>query len=99
MEVLKLEKVTGKGNFYVSEADQSKYLLRVVDRQYQGVTKKPVYYMSKVRGSKSEFISGLFPTKDPDTFSYDEKNNIGMKVFKVAIFKDQGQVLELNTAH
>jgi hypothetical protein len=93
MEVLTLTKRTSKGNFFKS--DKGEYWLRNVDRKYEGRRKKPVYYLSEITESGTSFISGFFSTKDPSIFSFDVKNNVGMKEFMTAQFCEQGEKILL----
>jgi len=93
MEILTLTKRTGKGNFF--ESNENKYWLRPVDRDYPGRAKKPEYYLSKIIGKETKFISGFFPTKNENVFSYDVKNQIGMKQFMIAQFLDAGKKIIL----
>ena len=70
------------------------YILKLVDREYSGVRKKPVYYLDrkKAGSKKAEYISGLFSTQRAGVFSLDVKDNIGMKVMYTMSFENGGQV-------
>jgi hypothetical protein len=65
--------------------------VRSVDREYQSVKKKPkMYMMFKSPNGHFKFVSGLFDTADNKTFSFDEKNEVGIKEFYRCQFLDEG---------
>ena len=92
-EVLHLTKSTNNGNFF--ESDKSKYWLRIADREFKGVKNKPEYYLSRKVGNELKFISGFFPTREENKYSYDVKNGQGMKQFMIAEFVNEGEKLIL----
>jgi hypothetical protein len=93
-EVLTLTSRTNKGNFF--ESEKGVYWLRNADREFKGVKNKPLYYLSKKNGKELNFISGFFPTREETIFSYDVKNNVGMKQFMCAEFRDNGNQIILS---
>jgi len=85
-----------KGGVYIDETTGQKYLLRPVDRDYEGVKKKPIYFIDRLTDEgKAKYMSGLFPTKNDDIYSYDIKDRFGIKTYMIARFKDDGAVIEL----
>ena len=85
-----------KGGVYSDETTGQKYLLRPVDRDYEGVKKKPIYFIDRLTDEgKVKYMSGLFPTKNENIYSYDIKDRFGIKIYMIARFKDDGAVIEL----
>ena len=82
-------------SIYVAE-DSDKLILVPVNRSYNQ-TKKPVFYLKRGKGSqKSEYLSGLFATKDPAVFSGDVRNPItSMKQLFTVTFQEGGETLVL----
>lgn len=80
--------------------DKEKLVLVPVNRSYNQ-TKKPVYYIKRGTGNqKVEYLSGLFPTKDPAVFSGDVRNPItGMKQLFTVTFQEGGDSLLLDGLH
>ncbi len=69
-----------KGNIF--QGDNGKYyLLSRTDRKYNK-RKAPVYYLSEKKGGKFVYVSGLFLTEDKGIFSYDIKDEYGLKIMK-----------------
>lgn len=58
-----------------------KLKITAVNRDYTGVQKKPVYYLQELKNGKAHYISGLFPTKTPKIFSFDVKDELGIKKY------------------
>ncbi|MCF7949834.1 MAG: hypothetical protein K9M94_14690 [Spirochaetia bacterium] len=78
-----------------SHPNGGKLILVKVNRTY--TRKPPTYYLKRsIKGSKPEYISGLFPTANPTEFSGDIKDpNTGMKnMFKVC-FHEGGDRLTI----
>jgi phage-related protein len=84
-----------KGGVYSDETTGQKYLLRPVDRDYEGVKKKPIYFIDRLTDEgKVKYISGLFETQKQGVYSLDFKDEItGMKTLYFAEFKEGGEVL------
>lgn len=96
MKLLTRTKVSNAGNWYRSEEGEE-YWLRFVDRKYLGVKKKPKYYLDKLVGKETKYISGFFETKRENVYSFDIKNKVtGMKDYYMATFKNGGEILELS---
>ena len=94
-EILTLTSRTNNGNFF--ESENAKYLLRNCDRKFEGVKNKPQYYISRKTGNELKFLSGLFPTRIENQYSWDEKNAQGMKKFMIAEFVHNGDQLILQS--
>ena len=85
-----------KGASFYKGDDGQVYQVRAVDREYAGRNKPPVFYLERLVGKKPIYISGLFPTPKPDTFSCDLKDAVtGIRVMYDARFRESGEVLEL----
>jgi hypothetical protein len=85
-----------KGASFYKGDDGQAYQVRAVNREYAGRKKPPVFYLERLVGEKPVYISGLFPTPKPDTFSYDLKDAVtGIRVMYDARFRESGEVLEL----
>jgi hypothetical protein len=82
-----------KSGVYISEAGKV-YRLLAVDRAY---TKKkaPVYYLQAIEKNKASYISGVFKTKQAGVFSFDLKDDIGVKVYYKLIVSDAGETIEI----
>ena len=76
-------------------SDGERYLLSVVDRQYPGKTKKPVYFLRVWTGSQWRYLSGLFRTTTEDRFSLDVKDRNGVRSLHTLTFREGGAVAEL----
>ena len=85
-----------KGASFYQGDDGQVYQVRAVNREYPGRKKPPVFYLERLVGEKPVYISGLFPTPKPDTFSYDLKDAVtGIRVMYDARFRESDEVLEL----
>jgi hypothetical protein len=84
--------------FYES-TNGEKIAVRPVNREYAGNTKKPVYFISRYNktSKRFEYISGLFKTKQERTFSYDLKDDLGIKVLQVCQFSEGGDTITLQS--
>jgi len=82
---------TGNGvSVYRSESGET-YLLKPVDRKYEGKAKPPRYYLSlRQPGGKAKYLSGVFPTRDMQVFSLDMRDGLGVKVPWRMVFLDAG---------
>ena len=82
--------------YYVSDTGE-KIAIKPVNREYPGRTKKPCYFMSKYNRSTKKYIymSGLFRTKEPGVFSWDLKDEFGIKVLQAALFSEGGETITL----
>jgi len=71
--------------------------VKAVNRQYAGRTKKPVYFLSRHNPTKKKFdyISGLFTTKQELVFSYDIKDQLGVKHLYTCEFSPGGGSISL----
>ena len=80
-------------NIYNSE-DNEKLILVSVNRNYNQ-NRKPLYYLKKgLPNQKTQYLTGLFPTKDESIFSGDIKHPItGMKQFFTIHFQNKGDIL------
>lgn len=87
---LNLVKTTNSGNIFVSK-NKVACLLKPVNRDYSGVIKKPLYYLSAIEGGRSTYLSGLFATDDNSMFSADYKDTIGLKHLVKIQFADDGK--------
>jgi len=85
-----------KGASFYQGDDGQVYQVRAVTREYPGRKSPPVFYLERLVDGKPEYISGLFRTPKPDTFSYDLKDAVtGIRVMYDARFTGQGETLEL----
>lgn len=86
---------TSAASIYMAD-DKEKLILVPVNREYS-IAKRPVFYLKRKRLSqKPQYLSGLFPTKDPAVFSGDVKNPItGIKQLFSVTFKEGGNSIEL----
>jgi len=84
---------------YVDQISQEKLILVRVNREYTQ-KKKPVYYLKQgVKNQKPRYLTGLFATKDPYSFTGDIKDPItGMKNIFTVTFKNEGKTLEIEGA-
>lgn len=82
-----------KSGVYVSEAGKV-FRLLAVDRAY---TKKkaPVYYLQEINKNKARYISGVFKTDAAGVYSFDIKDDIGVKVYYKLIISDAGEQIEI----
>ncbi|MCX7087953.1 MAG: hypothetical protein NTV00_07865 [Methylococcales bacterium] len=89
----KLVKVAQAGNIF--SGGKITCLLKPVNRDYQGTTKKPVYYLSVIENGLSQYLSGLFATGDDMVFSADYKDSLGVKHIVRIAFADGGKALTI----
>lgn len=84
--------------FYENEAGE-KIQIRPVNREYAASTKKPVYFMSRYNktSKKMDYVSGMFRTKQERLFSYDLKDELGIKVLQVCQFSKNGDSITLQS--
>ena len=87
-------KITNAGNIYVSPTKKT-CLLKPTDRVFDGASKKPIYYLSSLEQGKSTYLSGLFATDDPSTFSCDYLDALCMKHIVKIRFSDGGKVMTI----
>ena len=95
---MRLERVKQGEDVSIYENEEGDiYLLRPVDREYQGRPKKPKYYLSvrSVGSGKAKYLSGLFSTRKPDIFSLDMRDEIGVKRMYTLTFSEGGKMAEL----
>jgi len=80
----------------MDDISQEKLILVRVNREYTQ-KKKPAYYLKQgVKNQKPRYLTGLFATKDPHTFTGDIKDPItGMKNLFTVTFLDGGENLEI----
>ena len=74
--------------------DGSIIRLAPVDRKYE-CKKAPVYFLQKIVNGKAQYLSGVFKTTKPDTFSADRKDSLGVKTFYEIRAKNNGEELEI----
>jgi hypothetical protein len=93
METYKKLAQNQKVTIYENQGNQ--LILLPVNRTYKG--KSPVYYLEKKpKGGKSKYISGLFKTQDPASFSGDTQDPItGMKSMFRLVFIDGGAAVKI----
>jgi hypothetical protein len=82
-----------KTGVYLSEAGKV-YRLLSVDRAYSQ-KKAPVYYLQEINKNKASYISGVFKTKQKGVYSFDLKDEIGVKVYYKLIVSDAGDTIEI----
>ena len=93
---LSLVKVTKSGNIF---ADGNKTcLLKPVNRQYEGVKNKPLYFIEALENGKATYLSGLFKTKERYVFSGDFKDELGLKHMVKLKFSDDAETILINAA-
>lgn len=90
----KLVKTTQAGNIF--SGNKITCLLKPVNRDYIGTTKKPQYYLSVIESGRSEYLSGLFATNDDMVFSADYKDGLGMKHLVKIAFGDSGKLMQIH---
>jgi hypothetical protein len=93
-KTFKLVNCTTLGNIFAVSGFTC--LLKEVNRDYNGTIKKPVYYLNLLLNGRSEYLSGLFATNDPLTYSADYRDAIGMKKMVKIIFADSGETMFIN---
>lgn len=91
---LTLLKNTQKGNLYTS-SEKELFFLKPCDRLFEGKPKKPQYYISKIDGQKSVYLTGLFATENQSIFSGDQKDPLGVKKIFLFEFLDAGKKLKI----
>lgn len=93
LERVEIERVHSGENASVYQGnDGRKYLLKPVDRQYQGRKKPPKYYLL-VQGkgeAKPSYVSGLFPTAQAGVLSGDFRDELGVKHMFTFEVRDAG---------
>lgn len=87
----KLVKTTQVGNIFAG--NKITCLLKPVNRDYKGAVKKPQYYLSIIESGRSQYLSGLFATNDPMTFSADYRDGLGVKHLVKIAFSDAGRAM------
>lgn len=76
--------------------DGEQFLFRRVNREFeQAKGLKPVYWLSRLVGGKSQYFSGVFPTANNRVFTADKRNEIGMKELFGLVFFEHGERLEM----
>lgn len=91
-----LVKSTQAGNIF-SGFNQT-LLLKPVNRDYGGKTKKPLYYLNSLENGKSEYLTGLFATANDVVFSGDYKDSLGLKHIVKVVFSDSGKTMTVKAA-
>lgn len=91
-----LVKCTQAGNIF-SGFNQT-LLLKPVNRDYTGTIKKPLYYLNLLLNGKSEYLTGLFATKDAAVFSGDYRDALGIKHLVKLSFADAGKAMQIKAA-
>lgn len=91
---LDLIKNTQKGNLY-SSSGKELFFLKPCDRLFEGKPKKPQYYISKIDGQKSVYLTGLFATENQNIFSGDTKDQLGVKIIYLFEFSEAGKKLKI----
>ena len=89
-----LTKCTTIGNIFTGNGKTC--LLKPVNREYKGTAKKPLYYLNLLMNGKSTYLSGLFPTGDPSTFSADYRDKVGMKHLVKIRFSEAGKQMTID---
>ena len=84
--------------FYENESGE-KLAVRPVNREYSANTKKPVYFLSRYnkKSKKFDYLSGMFHTNQDRTFSWDLKDELGIKVLQVCQFSENGDSITLQS--
>ena len=82
--------------FYEDETGE-RIAVKPVNREYAGIKKKPVYFMSKYNPAtkKFDYMSGLFRTSEERVFSWDLKDELGIKILQVCQFSENGDTITL----
>lgn len=93
---LSREKEMKGGAVYRGE-DGAVYMIRAVNRSYEGRKAPPRFYMERrVAGGKLEYLSGLFPTKAEGVYSCDLRDrSTGIRVMHLASFLEGGEAINL----
>lgn len=73
-------------------------LLKPTNRQFDGVSKKPVYYLSAIANGRAEYLSGMFETANNHVFSADYKDGLGIKHIVMIEFAEQGSKLTVRAS-
>ncbi len=89
----KLVNTTSAGNIF--SGDGETLLLKPVNRDYQGVSKKPLYYLNLLLKGNSVYLTGLFATANKLIFSGDFKDALGMKHIVKLVFEDGGKSVSI----
>lgn len=95
-KTLKRVKTTQAGNIFTDGSITC--LLKPTNRAFDGVSKKPVYYLSAISNGKSTYLSGMFETGDNTTFSADYKDALGLKRIVLISFADEGKTMSVRAA-
>jgi len=90
---LKLVKVTQSGNIFAN--GKQTCLLKPVNRQYEGVKSKPLYFIEALENNKAIYLSGLFKTKHRYVFSGDFKDELGLKHMVKLKFSEDAQTIQI----
>lgn len=89
-------KITQSGNIFTD--GKTTCLLKATDRDFDGKSKKPVYYLSALSGGKSQYLSGMFKTSDDLVFSADFKDGLGIKHIVHIVFGNDGKTMTVRAA-
>lgn len=89
-------KTTQSGNIFSN--GKITCLLKPTNRDFEGKSKKPVYYLSALSGGKSEYLSGMFRTANDAVFSADYKDALGLKHIVLIEFADEGKTMTVRAA-
>jgi hypothetical protein len=82
-----------KNGVYLNDTGEV-YRLLSVDREY--IKKKaPKYYLQAIKAGKAQYISGIFQTKKENIYSFDLKDEIGVKIYYQMIVTDQGKKIQI----
>lgn len=78
-------------------SDGAKWILKPVDREYQGRNKPPRYYLLRQApgASKPAYISGLFETKRERVLSGDQQDPIGVRRMFTVTVEGQGEAVTI----
>ncbi len=83
------------GTYFKQSNGGKTLLLRPVDREYPKGKKAPVYFASLIEGTSTQYLSGLFHTKDPSIFSLDYKDRLNIKHMLEMQFDETGEAVVL----
>jgi len=87
---------SGETGTVYAGTDGAKYILRQVDRDYDGRKKPPSHYLLRGVGkAKPRYISGLFPTGKPGVLSGDAKDELGVRSMFTLHVLDGGETAKI----
>lgn len=94
MATFNLQKVYRGGNIVTGNV----CLLKPVNREYSGTSKKPQYYLNLLLNGRSEYLTGLFATHDDTVFNGDYRDALGIKHIVKVSFADSGKAMAIKAA-